>query len=104
MKTITEHYKFEKHENVNDTLHTFWYLQTVIIELETKPSRIDNAHLEKYDKAVKFKNNVQLLWNETAVELTGNYESARKILYSLNKKLEKYPEFYETYASVIIII
>lgn len=104
MKITSQQVQFDRNNDVNSTLKTFWDLETMGIKAEQEQTEIENTVMENFNETIKFKNSmyeVRLPWNERAVELADNNVLARKRLHNLNKKFKNCPEFYEKYSSVI---
>ena len=89
---------------VNDTLRSFWEIETSGTAKTPVMSSLDTSVLHKTEQSLTYSDgrySVAIPWKESAPELYDNYQMALKRLENTEKRLRKIPEVAEIYEQTI---
>ena len=85
-------------ENLDETLRTFWDLETLGIRTD------EQSVLEEFSQKIQFKEGryeVRLPWKDPRPSLPTNYELSHKRLLGLLRRLREQPQVLQEYSSII---
>ena len=89
---------------VNDTLRSFWEIETSGTAKTPVMSTLDTSVLHKTEQSLTYSDgrySIAIPWKESAPELHDNYQMALKRLENTEKRPRKYPEVAEIYEQTI---